>query len=119
MGLSMLRPGRLPSAGISLRDGGGGGARGGAGVTTVPPPTRPVRRAQSPFSTIATTDSYSSSIDEAELTTFDAATSDVTGFLVDLDGTVYRPGSLLPGSRAFLAWLRRTGKQYAPLHRAH
>ncbi|EOD33940.1 hypothetical protein EMIHUDRAFT_229032 [Emiliania huxleyi CCMP1516] len=72
------------------------------------------RRAQSPFSTIATTDSYSSSIDEAELTTFDAATSDVTGFLVDLDGTVYRPGSLLPGSRAFLAWyvfLSNTGSK--------
>eukprot|EP00966_Prymnesium_polylepis_P121496 2807845-Prymnesium_polylepis.1 len=29
----------------------------------------------------------------------------VTGFLIDLDGTMYDPAGLLPGAREFYAWL--------------
>ena len=43
---------------------------------------------------------------------FDAEASDVTGFLIDLDGTIYDPAGLLPGAADFYAWLLSTGKQY-------
>jgi len=43
---------------------------------------------------------------------FDAAASEVTGFLIDLDGTIYDPAGLLPGAADFYAWLLSTGKQF-------
>jgi len=36
----------------------------------------------------------------------------VTGFLIDLDGTVYRPGSLIPGAEKFYRWLVETKTPY-------
>ena len=36
-------------------------------------------------------------------------TSGVTGYLIDLDGTMYEPGNLIPGARAFYRWLLDTG----------
>jgi len=36
---------------------------------------------------------------------YDPTTSDVTGFLIDLDGTMYRPGGLIPGAKEFFDWL--------------
>ena len=43
---------------------------------------------------------------------YDAETSEVDGFLIDLDGTMYQPGSLLPGAQEFYGWLRETGKPF-------
>eukprot|EP00966_Prymnesium_polylepis_P065994 1531161-Prymnesium_polylepis.1 len=37
---------------------------------------------------------------------YDARTSGITGFLIDLDGTTYEPGGLIPGARRFYKWLR-------------
>ncbi|BCJ88264.1 TIGR01457 family HAD-type hydrolase [Effusibacillus dendaii] len=34
------------------------------------------------------------------------------GFLIDLDGTIYRGNELLPGAKEFIAWLERIGKPY-------
>mmetsp|Transcript_6096 Transcript_6096/g.10823 ORF Transcript_6096/g.10823 Transcript_6096/m.10823 type:complete len:410 (-) Transcript_6096:1809-3038(-) len=36
---------------------------------------------------------------------YDAETSTVTGFLIDLDGTMYSPDGLLPGALHFFQWL--------------
>mmetsp|Transcript_9937 Transcript_9937/g.26436 ORF Transcript_9937/g.26436 Transcript_9937/m.26436 type:complete len:429 (+) Transcript_9937:196-1482(+) len=44
---------------------------------------------------------------------YDAETSKVTGFLIDLDGTMYSPSGLLPGARAFYAWLQEAGHSFA------
>ena len=43
---------------------------------------------------------------------YDATIADIDGFLIDLDGTIYRPGSLLPGAQEFYAWLTSTGKPF-------
>ena len=43
---------------------------------------------------------------------FEPATSDCDGFLIDLDGTMYQPGGLLPGAREFYRWLVDSGKPY-------
>ena len=40
---------------------------------------------------------------------FEPATSDCDGFLIDLDGTMYQPGGLLPGAREFYRWLVDSG----------
>ena len=37
---------------------------------------------------------------------YDSSDSQVTGFLIDLDGTMYRPGNLIPGAAEFYSWLR-------------
>ena len=42
--------------------------------------------------------------------TYDPHTSEVDGFLVDMDGTMYRPGALIPGAILFHEWLRTSGK---------
>ena len=41
--------------------------------------------------------------------------SRITGFLIDLDGTVYRPNSLIAGASTFHEWLVSTGKQFVYL----
>ena len=43
---------------------------------------------------------------------FEPATSDCDGFLIDLDGTMYQPGGLLPGAREFYRWLVDSGTPY-------
>ena len=47
-----------------------------------------------------------------ETTLYDAAASGVDGFLIDLDGTMYQPGGLIPGARDFYRWLADSGKPY-------
>lgn len=39
---------------------------------------------------------------------YDPATSGVTGFLIDLDGTMYSPGGLISGAKEFYEWLIET-----------
>jgi len=39
----------------------------------------------------------------------------VDGFLVDMDGTMYRPGALIPGAILFHEWLRTSGTPVAYL----
>jgi ribonucleotide monophosphatase NagD (HAD superfamily) len=46
---------------------------------------------------------------------YDPALSRITGFLIDLDGTVYRPNSLIAGACTFHEWLVSTGKQFVYL----
>mmetsp|Transcript_67853 Transcript_67853/g.112804 ORF Transcript_67853/g.112804 Transcript_67853/m.112804 type:complete len:711 (+) Transcript_67853:127-2259(+) len=46
---------------------------------------------------------------------FDPRCSHISGFIIDLNGTICRPGSLLPGARSFHSWLLRTGKQFVYL----
>ena len=46
---------------------------------------------------------------------FDPTLSRITGFLIDLDGTVYRPNSLIAGACTFHEWLVSTGKQFVYL----
>jgi ribonucleotide monophosphatase NagD (HAD superfamily) len=46
---------------------------------------------------------------------YDPALSRITGFLIDLDGTVYRPNSLMPGASDFHKWMVSTGKQFVYL----
>eukprot|EP00966_Prymnesium_polylepis_P198693 4605239-Prymnesium_polylepis.3 len=42
---------------------------------------------------------------------YDAATSRFTGFLIDLDGTTYEPGGLIPGARRMLrSWESNRGR---------
>jgi hypothetical protein len=36
---------------------------------------------------------------------YDPSTSGVTGFLIDLDGTIYKPGGLIAGARKFVSYL--------------
>ena len=43
---------------------------------------------------------------------YDADASEVEAFLIDLDGTIYSPRSLLPGAQAFYDMLRATGKPF-------
>lgn len=43
---------------------------------------------------------------------YDAELSGITGFLIDLDGTMYRPGGLIDGAEDFYSWLVQTGKQF-------
>ena len=40
---------------------------------------------------------------------YDPCHSQVSGFLIDLDGTIYRPGMLIPGAEQFYGWLRARG----------
>ena len=46
---------------------------------------------------------------------YDPSTSEITGFLIDLDGTVYRPKALIPGACAFHEFLVSTGKPFVYL----
>ena len=46
---------------------------------------------------------------------YDPSNSAITGFLIDLDGTVYRPNSLIAGACAFHEYLVSTGKQFVYL----
>jgi hypothetical protein len=46
---------------------------------------------------------------------YDPTLSRITGFLIDLDGTVYRPNSLIAGACTFHEWLVSTGKQFVYL----
>jgi hypothetical protein len=41
--------------------------------------------------------------------------SPIDGFLIDLDGTIYRPGMLIPGAQDFYAWLRATDTPFVLL----
>jgi len=41
-----------------------------------------------------------------------ASASKIDGYLIDLDGTMYQPGGLLPGARDFYCWLLDSGKPY-------
>lgn len=43
---------------------------------------------------------------------YNPATSGITGFLIDLDGTMYRPDGLIEGAKEFYAWLRDSGKPF-------
>ena len=36
----------------------------------------------------------------------------ITAFFVDLDGTMYVPGSLLPGAKSFVQWMEATNKSF-------
>jgi ribonucleotide monophosphatase NagD (HAD superfamily) len=40
---------------------------------------------------------------------YDPHSTGIKGFLIDLDGTIYRPGHLIPGSRTFYSWLLASG----------
>ena len=42
-------------------------------------------------------------------TPYDPSSAGVTGFLIDLDGTMYDPAGLLPGASAFYHWLVASG----------
>ena len=46
---------------------------------------------------------------------YDPTLSRITGFLIDLDGTVYRSNSLMAGASTFHEWLVSTGKQFVYL----
>jgi ribonucleotide monophosphatase NagD (HAD superfamily) len=46
---------------------------------------------------------------------YNPETADVTGFLVDLDGTVYRPDGLIRGAKEFHEWLVQSGKPFVYL----
>ena len=46
---------------------------------------------------------------------YDPHSSEITGFLIDLDGTVYRPDALIPGTRHFHEYMIHTGKQFVYL----
>ena len=52
---------------------------------------------------------------DTETTRFDANSAGITGFLIDLDGTVYRPNSLIAGAMTFHEYLVSTGKQFVYL----
>jgi len=41
--------------------------------------------------------------------------SDVEGFLLDLDGTLYSPAGLLDGAQAFFTWIEKSNKPYVLL----
>lgn len=41
-----------------------------------------------------------------------SALSNITAFFVDLDGTMYKPGGLIPGARPFVQWLEKTNKSF-------
>jgi len=41
----------------------------------------------------------------------DAATPRYDGYILDLDGTVYRGDALIPGAREKIAWLRQNGRR--------
>lgn len=43
---------------------------------------------------------------------YEAELSGVSGFLIDLDGTMYSPTGLLPGAIEFYEWILATGKQF-------
>ncbi len=38
--------------------------------------------------------------------------SNISAFFVDLDGTMYEPGGLLPGARSFVSWMEKTKKPF-------
>ena len=39
----------------------------------------------------------------------------ITGFIFDCDGTIYEPDGLIAGAEDTLAWLERSGRQFALL----
>jgi HAD superfamily hydrolase (TIGR01457 family) len=39
-------------------------------------------------------------------------TTNITTYLIDLDGVIYRGGELLPGAQAFVRWLNKQQKKY-------
>lgn len=43
---------------------------------------------------------------------YDPRTSRIRAFLIDLDGTIYSHGALIPGARTFYKWLRASGMPY-------
>jgi ribonucleotide monophosphatase NagD (HAD superfamily) len=43
---------------------------------------------------------------------YDPETSGITGFLIDLDGTMYLESGLIPGAVRFFEWMKDTGKQF-------
>ena len=47
--------------------------------------------------------------DTPPATPYDPSSAGVTGFLIDLDGTMYDPAGLLPGASAFYHWLVASG----------
>ena len=49
------------------------------------------------------------SMDAPEGSLYDPESSGFTGFLIDLDGTMYEPGGLLPGAQEFYKWLVESG----------
>ena len=51
-------------------------------------------------------------LEAAMATQYDSATSGVTGFMIDLDGTMYDPAGLLPGAAAFYSWLVQSGTPF-------
>ena len=55
------------------------------------------------------------SVDSSSARRYDPQTSKISGFLIDLDGTLYEPGGLLPGAKDFYAWLRRTNTPFVLL----
>lgn len=36
----------------------------------------------------------------------------ISAFLIDLDGTMYKPGGLIPGAQQFVQWLEKTSKPF-------
>ena len=55
-------------------------------------------------------DSDMGDMDDLPLATpYDPSSASVTGFLIDLDGTMYDPAGLLPGASAFYHWLVASG----------
>lgn len=43
---------------------------------------------------------------------YDPKTSEITGYLIDLDGTMYRPGGLIPGAKEFYTFLKKGKHPY-------
>ena len=98
----------------SLGGGGGGGGRDGSPLSEVLGAVRERRRRFSQLaegvsaggSELESGDGDESFVGGAA--TYDPTTSEIDGFLVDMDGTMYRPGALIPGAILFHEWLRTT-----------
>ena len=58
-------------------------------------------------------DSDMGDMDDLPLATpYDPSSAGVTGFLIDLDGTMYDPAGLLPGASAFDHWALAGGERH-------
>jgi len=69
-------------------------------------------RSGSPLARSSSAESSLSPMRVQETTLYDAAASGVDGFLIDLDGTMYQPGGLIPGAKDFYRWLVESGKPF-------
>ena len=81
---------------------------------SVPAPMR-LRRSGSNSSLGSSSSGSSRRLTSHSPTKYDPHSSPISGFLIDLDGTVYRPNALIAGTRHFHEWLVHTGKPFVYL----